>query len=296
MKSSVRIDNAVCAGSLAAAWWICLLLAPVIGILCWKSWPVLGDISALSAVFGSTWQPLKQNFGMVPFLAGTVYVTCIALLFAVPVSLLTAVYLSEYATPWIRAVYMPFVDILSGVPSVIYGVFGFVVIVPHVERLASSFGKPSGGYSLLSGSLVLAMMISPFIVHVSYMVLRAVPEGMREASLSLGATPFETLRRVVLRKAWNGVLAAVMLGLARALGETIAVLMVVGCVPRVPRSIFDPAYPLPALIANNYGEMMSIPGYEPVLMFAALMLTGTVLLFNLLARVVVRAVRLGAVA
>jgi phosphate transport system permease protein len=139
---------------------------------------------------------------------------------------------------------------------------------------------------------VLAVMVFPTIIAVAEEVIRAVPQGLREASLALGATRWQTIRKVVLRRAWPGVIAAVVLGLSRAFGETMAVLMVVGNVPQVPHSIFDPAYPLPALIANNYGEMMSIPLYDAALLGGALILLVIVLAFNLASRlVVVRLVR-----
>jgi phosphate transport system permease protein len=134
--------------------------------------------------------------------------------------------------------------------------------------------------------VVLAVMVFPIIIAVAQDVIRAVPGGLREASLALGATRWQTVRRVVLRRAWAGVMAAVVLGFSRAFGETMAVLMVVGNMPQVPRSIFDAAYPLTALIANNYGEMMSIPLYDAALLGGALILLLIVLVFNFVARLV----------
>jgi phosphate transport system permease protein len=127
-------------------------------------------------------------------------------------------------------------------------------------------------------------MIFPTIIHVSLEVFSSVPNALRETSLSLGATQWETVKHVVLRKGLQGIIAAIVLGLSRAFGETMAVLMVVGNVPKLPHSVFDSAYPLPALIANNYGEMMSIPLYDSALMLAALVLLLVVLVFNLAAR------------
>ncbi len=142
------------------------------------------------------------------------------------------------------------------------------------------------GYSVLAGSIVLAVMVAPFIISVMEEVLRLVPQGLREATLALGVTRWTMVRHVVLRRALPGVLAAVVLGFSRAFGETMAVLMVVGNVPQIPHSVFDAAYPLPALIANNYGEMMSIPLYDAALMGAGLFLLLVVLGFNLLARII----------
>ena len=176
-------------------------------------------------------------------------------------------------------------DLLAGIPSVVYGVWGVLMVVPFVGKvLAPLFGVYSSGYSVLSGGIVLAIMVFPTIIHVAVEVFSAVPAELRETSLSLGATPWETTKHVVLRKGLQGIIAAVVLGISRAFGETMAVLMVVGNVARLPKSVFDPAYPLPALIANNYGEMMSIPRYDSALMFAALILMLVVLVFNLGAR------------
>ncbi|MDD8013634.1 MAG: ABC transporter permease subunit, partial [Acidobacteriota bacterium] len=132
----------------------------------------------------------------------------------------------------------------------------------------------------------LAIMIFPVIIHVSLEVFRAVPQEVREASLAVGATRWQTVKHVVMRKALPGVAAAVVLGVARAFGETMAVLMVVGNVAKIPKGVLDPAYPLPALIANNYGEMLSIPLYDSALMLAALILLLVILLFNVISRAV----------
>lgn len=252
-----------------------------------RSRAILALRSFSGLLFGSGWHPLKGEFGFLPFLAGTLWVTLVAMVIAVPISLLTAVYLSEYAPRFIREFTKPVVDLLAGIPSVVYGVWGVLMVVPFVGKvLAPLFGVTSSGYSVLSGGIVLAIMVFPTIIHVALEVFSAVPNELRETSLSLGATPWETTKHVVLRKGLQGIIAAVVLGLSRAFGETMAVLMVVGNVARLPKSVFDPAYPLPALIANNYGEMMSIPRYDSALMFAALILMLVVLVFNLGARII----------
>jgi phosphate transport system permease protein len=151
----------------------------------------------------------------------------------------------------------------------------------HLPGLSADF---TTGFTILAGAVVLAIMISPVIVAIAYEVMEAVPQEYREVSLALGATRLETVWKVVVRRALPGLMAAVMLGISRALGETMAVLMVVGNVVGLPKSIFEPAYPLPALIANTYGEMMSIPTYEAALLGGALLLMLVVLLFNIGAR------------
>jgi phosphate transport system permease protein len=208
--------------------------------------------------------------------------------------LLSAIFLSEYAPARIRELASPLIDLLAGIPSVIYGIWGILAIVPFIKNhLAPWFGVFSTGYSVLAGGIVLAIMIFPVIIHVTVEVLKTVPYEIREASLALGATKWQTIKRVVLRKAMPGVIAAVVLGFSRAFGETMAVLMVAGNVARVPSSIFDPSYPLPALIANNYGEMLSIPLYDSALLLASLILLAVVLIFNILSRIILIRVEKG---
>jgi phosphate transport system permease protein len=282
-----------------------VLLVPLIAVaLFLRAMPILAVRPLSELLFSTTWRPLKGMFGFYPFITGTLWVTGVAMLMAVPPSLLTAIYLAEYASPRLRAVANPLIDLLAGIPSVVYGVWGVLTVVPlvgnHVGPLLNNWLGAVGlfrstnptGYNVLSGGVVLAVMVFPIIIAVAQDVIRAAPQGLREASLALGATRWQTVRRVVLKRAWPGVMAAVVLGFSRAFGETMAVLMVVGNVPEVPRSILDPAYPLTALIANNYGEMMSIPLYDAALLGGALILLLIVLVFNLGARLVlVRLVR-----
>lgn len=262
-----------------------VLTAVIFLALLVKAWPLLSLKSLSSLLLSTAWLPSRGHFGLWPFVLGTLWVTITAFLLAVPVSILTSLYLAEYAPARVRRVFQPVLDLLAGLPSVIYGMWGVLVVVPLVGKyLAPVFGHQSSGYSILAASLVLALMILPTIISVSVEVLNSVPLALKEAALSLGATRFEVIRYVVMKKSFPGILAACGLGLSRAFGETIAVLMVVGNVPVIPRSLFSPAYPLPALLANNYGEMMSIPGYESALNLAALLLLVIVVGFSLLAR------------
>jgi len=261
-----------------------LVLLIVLGLFL-KSKAILGVQPLSRLLFGTDWHPLQGHFGLFPFISGTVWVTVTALVLAVPISILTAIYLSEFAPRFVREVARPVIDLLAGLPSVVFGVWGVILIVPFVgDVLAPLFGASSTGYSVLAGGIVLAVMIFPTIIHVSLEVFASIPYSLREASCSLGATRWETARHVVLRKGSQGILAASVLGFSRAFGETMAVLMVAGNVPVAPKSLFDAGYPLPALIANNYGEMMSIPRYDSALMLAALVLLAAVLFFNILAR------------
>lgn len=248
---------------------------------------VLAERPLRDLLFSSNWRPLRGDFGFLPFIAGTIWVTVAAVIIAVPICILVSLYLSEYAGSKVRERTMPVIDLLAGIPSIVYGVWGVLVIVPLVkDHIAPMFGVYSTGYSVLSAGIVLAIMIMPIIIHVATVVLESVPDEMRAASLALGATCWQTTKHVVLRRAMPGVIAAVVLGISRAFGETMAVLMVAGNVARIPSSVFDPAYPLPALIANNYGEMLSIPLYDSAMLFAALLLFVIVLLFNFFARII----------
>jgi len=264
----------------------CLLLVLVVVGLLQKSWSILSIKPVHELLFSSLWSPMSGEFGLAAFIIGTVWVTGVAMLIAVPLAVLTAIYLAEYAPGSIRGLAKPLLDLLAGIPSVVYGLFGLLVIVPVVRELGGILGASTTGYNVLSGGLVLAIMVLPVIISISEEVIRTVPHGMREASMALGATKWQATKLVILRGASPGIFAAIVLGFSRAIGETMAVLMVVGNVAQIPSSVFDPAYPLTALIANNYGEMMSLPLYESALMFSALVLLVMVLIFSILAQVV----------
>ena len=176
---------------------------------------------------------------------------------------------------------------LSGIPPVIYGVWGTLTIVPFIsEDIAPHFVEFSSGYSVLAGGIVLSVMITPLLISIFIEVFTSIPKEMREASLSLGATKWQTVKQIILRKSMPGIVAAIALAVSRAFGETIAVLMVCGNIPIIPSSIFDACYPLPALIANNYGEMLSIPSYESALMMAAFLLFIIIVFFNATSRLI----------
>lgn len=252
-----------------------------------KSAPVLKESSFVSLVTSSEWKPMKGEFGFLPFIVGSLWVTFLAILISFPISLMTAIYLTEYARPVVRKFVFPALDILAALPSVIYGVWGMLVIVPWISNhVAPHFVEFSSGYTVLAAGIVLGVMVIPLLVSLFIEVFSSVSLELREASLSLGATRWQTAKKVVLRKTLAGQLAATVLAVSRAMGETIAVLMVCGCVIGIPSSILEPCYPIPALIANNYGEMLSMPLYESALMFAALILFAVVLIFNLLSRIV----------
>ena len=265
---------------------ISMVILIAIGLF-YKSIPLLNSTSLSNLLFSSEWKPFKEAFGFYSFIIGTLWVTAISIIIALPLSIFTAIYLSEYAHSRVRKLVLPLIELLSGIPPVLYGVWGVLVIVPLIQdRIAPHFVEFTTGYSVLAGGIVLAIMIFPLIISIIIEVFDNVPEDLRNASLSLGATQWQTTKKVVLRKSFDGIIAAVVLAISRAFGETIAVLMVCGNLAQIPQSIFDSGYPLPALIANNYGEMMSIPMYDSALMFAALLLFVIIFLFNTVSRII----------
>ncbi len=253
--------------------------------LYYKSTPLLHSSSLSNLLFSEDWKPFKEQFGFWSYIVGSIVVTVIAIVIALPLALLAAIYISEFAPHRLKQILIPFIDLLSGIPPVIYGVWGTLTIVPFIQdKLAPHFVEFSSGYSALAGGIVLAVMIFPLIISILLEVFNTIPQELRDASLSLGANDWETIKKVVLKKAVPGIIAATVLAISRALGETIAVLMVCGNMPMIPHSLFDSVYPLPALIANNYGDMMSIPMYDAALMFAALILFVIILVFNATSR------------
>lgn len=265
-----------------------VLLVALIGIgLYLRSVPLLETTSLADLLTSSEWKPFKGKFGFLPFIMGTLWVTAIAIFIALPLCLLSGIYIYEYAHHRIRKIIVPFVDLLSGIPPVVFGVWGVLFIVPLIaDKIAPHFVDFSTGYSVLAGGIVLSIMIFPLIISILLEVFSTVPKEIKDASLSLGATQWQTVKYVLLKKSLPGIIAATVIAISRAFGETIAVLMVCGNRPDSPNSVFDAGYPLPALIANNYGEMLSVPLYDSALLFAALILFVIIFLFNAVSRIV----------
>ena len=263
-----------------------LLLLLVIGVsLFLKALPIIKEKSLWVLLTSGNWKPFKGEFGFLPYILSTLYVSVIAIVIALPLSLLSSIYLCTYASKSIRRIFEPVIDLLSGIPPVIYGVWGTLTIVPLIaNKIAPHFVEFSSGYTVLTGGLVLAIMILPLLISILLEVFRSLPKDITDASLSLGATKWQTVKKVMLRKSTPGIIAATVLSISRAFGETIAVLMVCGNIPLIPHSIFDACYPLPALIANNYGEMLSMPSYESALMLGAFLLFIIIVIFNGISR------------
>ncbi|MDR3260335.1 MAG: phosphate ABC transporter permease subunit PstC [Tannerella sp.] len=275
-----------------ALMFLSLLILLMMGVgLYYKSCPIMSTHSIWQLLSESEWSPLSGKFGFLSFILGSVYVTLLAVLIAFPVSLLTALYLTENARSWVKRLVFPVLDILAGIPSVVYGVWGTLIIVPFIaDVLGPHFTDYTSGYTVLAGGIVLSVMIVPLLVSLFIEIFSTVPKDFKDASSSLGATRWQTSILVVVRKAMPGIIAAVVLAISKAFGETLAVLMVCGNMIKNPESLFDSCYPLPALIANNYGEMLSMPMYESALMFAALVMFVIIFVFNAISRIILRQV------
>lgn len=250
-----------------------------------KSDALLNNQSLWHLITESDWQPSKGNFGFLPFITSSLYVTVIAFILTAPVCLLTGIYLTQFTKSRMMKIMLPVIDILAGLPSVIYGVWGVLIIVPFVANyIAPLFNISSSGYSILAAGVVLAVMCVPYMLNMIIEVFKTVPIGLKEAALSLGATNWQVVKQVVIKKCYPGIISSFGLGVAKAFGETMAVMMVVGNSISLTCNPLKAGYPLPALIANNYGEMLSIPLYDSALMFAALLLFGIILIINLVFR------------
>jgi phosphate transport system permease protein len=245
-------------------------------------------------VTSSTWDPVNRVFGAFPFIYGTVVSSLIALVIAVPVSLGLAIFLSDLAPHRLRRPLGFTVELLAAIPSVVYGFWGIYVLVPWLRESIEPFlikrlgslplfrGEPLG-FGMLAAGVILAIMIVPTITSISREVIQAVPNTHREAAVGLGATPWDTIRYAVLPSARSGIAGAVILGLNRALGETMAVTMVIGNRPRASVSLLDPAYSMASVIANEFAEADS-DVYLSALAEIALLLFGVALIMNIFAR------------
>ena len=272
-----------------ATLFISLLFFLIFILLIYRSTLVLGTHSIIDVLFSSIWNPDNGQFGLAAVLVDTILVTGIALLVAIPISLLSAVYIVEYAPLKLRRTIRPFIDVLAGVPSVVYGLCAFLFLAPFVKDVVAPwFGVQSTGLCIFSAALILSIMVFPIIISLCIESFDAIPLSLKEASLSVGATKWETVKKVIFRASAPSVLAAILLGFGRAFGETIAVNMVIGGTIRLPSSIFNPGETLASLIASKYGELMSIPIDESALMLVALILFIVVLLFYFLGFLLLR--------
>lgn len=257
----------------------------------------------LGFLWGTTWDPVFQEFGALPFIYGTLVSSLLALLIGAPIGLGAAIYLTEMAPPWVRNPVSFLVELLAAIPSVVYGLWGIFVLTGWLSGtvqpfLADTLGflpffqGPAYGFGMMAAGIILAMMIIPTITAVSRDVMRAVPDTQREAILALGATRWEMVRMAVIPYASSGIIGAIILGLGRALGETMAVTMVIGNRPEISGSLFSPSYTMASVIANEFAEA-SDQLYLSVLIEIGLVLFVVTLLLNALARLLVWRVAYG---
>lgn len=275
----------------------------VIVVLVWMAIE-MGIASKLSlAEFGlgfitsSNWDPVRDQYGALPFVYGTVVSSLLALLISVPISLGIAIYLSELAHPRLRTPMGFLVELLAAVPSVVYGLWGIFALAPWLRETVEPFlGKtlgflpffqgPHQGFGMLAGGIILAIMITPTISSVSREVLRAVPHALREGAIGLGATKWEVVRVAVLPYAKSGLVGATILGLGRALGETMAITMVIGNRSEISISLFAPSYTMASVIANEFTEATG-ELYLAALAEVGLLLFGVTVALNIFARLLV---------
>ncbi len=269
----------------------------IVGLIVFELWTnAQPAINAFGFGFlkSSSWNPNNDTFGALPFVFGTCVTSALAMLIAVPLGVQSAIFLAEMAPPRLSNILTFLIELLAAVPSVIYGLLGIFILVPLIkEYLAPALRATLGftplfqgdfyGLSYLSAGLILAVMVVPFIVSVSREVLLAVPTEQREAALALGATKWETTWDIVLPNASTGILGSFFLALARALGETMAVTMVVGNTPHITASLFSPGYSIAAVIANEFAEA-SGSVYVASLIFLGLVLFGLTIVINAVAR------------
>lgn len=249
------------------------------------------------------WDPVDEDFGALPFVYGTVVSSLVALVIAVPLSLGTALFLTEICPRRLRPILSLLVELLAAIPSVIYGLWGIFVLAPFLRAYVEPFlGKymgwtglftgPKYGIGMLAAGMILAIMILPIISSITREVIMAVPRQQREAALALGATKWEMLRMAVLRNARAGIMGAVILGLGRAFGETMAVTMVIGNRPEIAKSLFAPGYTLASVVANEFTEAVG-PVHLSALMEGALILFAITLVVNALAMLLVWSITRG---
>jgi len=293
-------------GDKVFAWFALAMALAVVALVFLVGWQLArGSAVAIQKfglrfVTGSTWDPVAENFGALPFIYGTAVSSLIALIIAVPLSIATAIYLTELAPSWIRHPLVSLIEMLAAVPSVILGLWGIFVMIPWLRSFAFPllkkifgwaplFSGPIYGVSMLAGGIIIAIMILPIVTSVSREILRSVPNLQREAAYALGATRWEVTRIAVLSYAKKGLFGAVILGLGRALGETMAVTMVIGNTPQIRASLFAPGYTLASVIANEFTEATS-DTYLQALFEIGLVLFGITIVMNLLGRLLLRAI------
>jgi phosphate ABC transporter permease protein PstC len=262
-----------------------------------ESRPVFSSYGVVNFIFTDAWIPSKDLFGALPLIVGTLITATIALVIGVPVAVASALYVTELAPPRVRQPLIILVELLAAVPSVVYGLWGVFVLIPKLKPaeqwVSDTFsflpflGGTVAGPNYFIAGLILAIMILPIVAAISREVMATVPAEQKEAALALGATRWEMIRMAVLPYSRAGISGAAMLGLGRAIGETIAATLVIGNAPKIAESIFGQGYTLAAVIANEFGEAAATPTHRAALIAAGLVLFVLTLVINFVARYIV---------
>jgi phosphate ABC transporter permease protein PstC len=243
-----RNDRLIRLGLLIIAFSAVSILAVITVFMFQQGTPIMFKYGVAKFLGGTDWYPSEKSFGLLPMIVGSIYVTAGAMVIGVPFGLACAIVLTEFATRRVRRIVKPVVELLAGIPSVVYGFMGVVILVPFVRE---TFGGP--GLSVLTASIVLGIMILPTIISISVDSLQALPPAYREGSVALGATKWQTVKMVLVPAARSGIIASVILGMGRAIGETMAVIMIAGNAISIPRAVTAPVRTLTSNIALEMG-------------------------------------------
>ncbi|MGA7874402.1 MAG: phosphate ABC transporter permease subunit PstC [Desulfoferrobacter sp.] len=258
-----------------------LILSLIVIFLFVEGLPIFKEVSIIKFLFGREWYPTSDpaDFGILPLLVSSIAVTVLSAIVAIPLGVMTAIYLAEIASHGVRQIFKPIVELLAALPSVVIGFFGMVIVAPFLQQ---TFDLATG-LNLFNASLMLAFMSVPTITSISEDAIYSVPGELKEASLALGATHWETIIRVILPASLSGVSTAIILGMSRAIGETMVVLMVAGGAAMIPTSIFDPVRPMPASIAAEMAEAPFRSEHYYALFAIGMVLFMFTLIFNMIA-------------
>ncbi|WP_093793958.1 phosphate ABC transporter permease subunit PstC [Sporomusa acidovorans] len=235
---------------IASAFLMTVIILSIIIFVGQQGLATFKDVSPVEFFLTAKWDPAEDQYGALSFLMGSVYVTLLALLFGAPLGLAGAIFMAKIAPGWLREIMRPATDLYVAIPSVVYGYVGLTVFVPFIRE----FFHVSTGFGLFAAALILSIMILPTIISISEDALRAVPKNLEEASLALGATRWQTISKVLVPTALPGILTAIILAMARAIGETMAVQMVIGNTPQMAKSLFSPTSTLPSEIVVEMGN------------------------------------------
>lgn len=256
-------------------------LALIVAFIFIEGVPIIAKVGLFDFVFGMKWAPSQGSFGIFPMIVGTVAVTLGAAIIGMPVAIACSIFLAEFSPPIVSTIVRPAIQLLAGIPSVVYGFWGLTFIVPAIRKI---FGGP--GLSILAGSIILAIMILPTVISIAEVSLRALPRLYKEGALALGSTQWQTTSSVLLPAARSGITAAVILGIGRAVGETMAVIMVLGNAVALPESVLDPARTLTTNIGIEMGYASG--DHQQALFATGIVLLAIVMGLNSIAQVVLQ--------